>query len=108
MNTHQEARSWRDSCGSAVFVTQRLQLAIFLHATNRLPFDRCEANPSGKINFLFGDSQCLGSQAELEFDQGATVSAANLFASQKYLRRKMTEAIENQKNGKSSWPQLQR
>jgi hypothetical protein len=89
------------------FSTERLQLAIYLHASQRIPFLRCEARPSGKISFLFDDPSNVGSQLELEFDRGAEVAASDLFASQKYLRCKMSEAlsnrrIENTKYGKFS------
>ena len=36
------------------FTTERLPLAIFLHATERLPFMRCDlSSRSGKIMFVF-------------------------------------------------------
>jgi hypothetical protein len=79
------------------FSTERLQLAIYLHASERLPFLRCEAKESGKIRFVFDDLGNVGSQIELEFDRGAEVAASDLFASQKYLRRKMTEALNNRR-----------
>lgn len=82
----------------STFSTERLQLAIYLHASGRLPFIRCEAQGSGKIRFVFEDAtQQDGSDAELEFDRGAEVRATALFASQKYLRRRMSEALENRK-----------
>jgi hypothetical protein len=79
------------------FSTERLQLAIYLHASQRLPFLHCGAGQNNKIRFVFEDSDSSGPQAELEFDRGAEVAATNLFASQKYLRRKMSEALENRK-----------
>lgn len=78
------------------FVTERLPLATFLHATDRLTFLRCQPNGySDKLVFVFADPERLGSQVELEFDRGATVPATALFASQKFLRRKMTEALNS-------------
>jgi hypothetical protein len=79
------------------FSTERLQLAIYLHASERLPFLGCEAGQSGKIRFVFDDLGNLGPKVELEFDRGAEVPATALFASQKYLRRRMSEALENRK-----------
>ena len=76
------------------FFTERLQLAIYLHASERLPFLRCDSQASGKIRFVFDDSGGTGSQIELEFDRGAAIAASDLFASQKFLRRKMSEAID--------------
>jgi hypothetical protein len=78
------------------FVTERLPLAIFLHATERLMFLGCEPEKHGpKLVFAFSDPDSKGSQAELEFDRGAAVPATALFASQKFLRRKMTEALNS-------------
>lgn len=78
------------------FVTERLPLAIFLHATERLTFVGCEPEKHGpKLVFVFSDPDSDGSQAELEFDRGAVVPATDLFASQKFLRRKMTEALNS-------------
>lgn len=80
------------------FSTERLQLAIYLHATQRLPFLYCEAQENGKIRFVFDDPGSVGPQVELEFDRGAEVAATHLFSSQKFLRRRMSEEI-NRKNG---------
>jgi hypothetical protein len=87
------------------FLTERLQLAIYLHASQRLSFLRCEAGQNNKIRFVFEDPESFGSQVELEFDRGAEVAASGLFASQKYLRRKMSEEI-NRRNGKTTHEQL--
>jgi hypothetical protein len=86
---------------SRIFSTERLQLAIYFHASQKLPFLRCEDQGNGKIRFVFEDSSHCGSEAELEFDRGAEVAATDLFASQKYLRRKMSEALNNRRIEKS-------
>lgn len=80
------------------FETERLPLAIFLHATGRLHFLTCEANGSAKVRFVFGDPDGIGTQTELEYERGAQVSATALFASQKFLRRQMTDTL-NRKTG---------
>ena len=77
------------------FRTERLPLAIFLHATGRLRFLGCEPNGHGRLRFVFDDPGGNGPQAELEFDSGGKVSASALFASQKFLRR----AMDTQKLG---------
>jgi hypothetical protein len=82
---------------SPTFQTERLQCAIFFHATGRLRFSRCEIAESGKVRFVFDDPDGIGDQVELEFDRGAPVSASSLFASQKFLRRKMSEILENRR-----------
>lgn len=84
------------------FITERLPLAIFLHASQRLRFSHCDLVDEGKVQFVFADPGNEGDQAELEFENGAVVAANSLFASQKYLRRKMTESLNNnRKNGES-------
>jgi hypothetical protein len=82
------------------FATKRLQLAIYLHASGRLPFLRVEPCGDRKLQFVFGDDQCWGPQLELEFERGATVAARNIFSSQTFLRRQLTEA-ENRNTGES-------
>jgi len=77
----------------SIFSTERLQLAIYLHATGRLRFIGCEQNGNGKVRFGFDDSEQTGAQAELEYERGAPVAATALFASQKFLRRQMTDAL---------------
>jgi hypothetical protein len=91
-----------------IFPTERLQLAIYLHAAQRLPFQRCEISGSRKVRFVFEDPGNIGPQAELEFDRGAEVSASDLFASQKFLRRRMSEAnnIGKTENGNCERPQI--
>jgi hypothetical protein len=82
------------------FVTERLPLAIFLHASQGLRFSHCEEAEQGKVKFVFVDPDAQGDQLELEFENGAKVAANSLFASQKYLRRKMTEKLNfNRKDG---------
>lgn len=85
---------------NTIFSTERLQLAVYLHASGKLVFLRCEPATNNKIRFVFEDPESSGPQVELEFDRGAEVAASDLFASQKYLRRKMSEEI-NRRNGKS-------
>jgi len=79
------------------FRTERLPLAIYLHATGRLRFLGCEPNGDGRVRFVFDDPDGEGAQAEFEFDRGAQVCASALFASQKFLRR----AMDTQKQGAS-------
>jgi len=83
------------------FITERLPLAIYLHASQRLRFSRCDDDKNGKVQFVFLDPSEVGDQLELEFENGATVAAKSLFASQKFLRRKMSDALSqnNRKTG---------
>jgi hypothetical protein len=80
------------------FVTERLQLAVFLHATGLLALEHCELSQTGKVRFVFTDPRQVGDRTELAFDTGATVSATALFASQKYLRRKINELINHKRS----------
>ena len=78
---------------TGTFSTVRLQLAAYLHAGKLLPFLRCEPGAAGKVAFLFDDPAGAGPQLEYEYENGAACSAAALFASQKYLRRKIDQTL---------------
>jgi hypothetical protein len=80
------------------FTTKRLQFAIYLHASSLMPYVRTEPSGDGKLRFVFHDDQGAGPQLELEYERGATVSARDLFSSQTFLRRQMSDA-ENLKIG---------
>jgi hypothetical protein len=86
------------------FSTKSLQLAIFLHASEALPFLRTERDrdSAGKVNFIFHDEAGRGPQLQLEYNRGSVVAARNLFASQTFLRQQMSGITENLKNGESS------
>ena len=76
------------------FVTERLQLAIYLHATNGLPFSRCQHGSDGRVQFIFSDPNQIGCELELAFERGATTRATDIFASQKFIRRKMSQTFD--------------
>lgn len=80
------------------FVTERLPLAIFLHAREELAFVTCRRASPNKVQFVFEDPDDVGAAAELDFDRGALVKGTAVFASQKFLRRAMTQALENRRN----------
>ncbi len=81
------------------FLTERLPLAIYLHASGKLEFSHCQSTSNSKVRFVFRDPQHIGCELELEFERGAQVPATAIFASQKFLRRKMSEALNNRKIG---------
>jgi hypothetical protein len=87
------------------FSTKSFQLAIFIHASESLPYLRTEpdSDAHGKVNFIFRDDAGRGSQLQLEYSRGASVPARNLFASQTFLRQQMTGITENLKNGDSRY-----
>jgi len=85
------------------FRTERLPLAIFLHATGRLCFLGCKPNGDGRLHFVFSDPEQAGAQAKLEYERGASVAATALFASQKFLRRRMNEALNNRNSGEPKY-----
>jgi hypothetical protein len=89
---------------AAEFSTKSFQLAIFIHASESLPYLRTEPDrgASGKVNFIFRDDAGRGPQLQLEYSRGAAVPARNLFASQTFLRQQMSGITENLKNGESS------
>ena len=82
------------------FSTKSFQLAIFIHASESLPYLRTEPDrgASGKVNFIFRDDAGRGQQLQLEYNRGASVPARNLFASQTFLRQQMSGIAENSKN----------
>jgi hypothetical protein len=92
------------------FSTKSFQLAIFLHASEALPYLRTEpdSDAHGKVNFIFRDDACRGPQLQLEYNRGVAVSARNLFASQTFLRQQMTGITENLKNGDARYEQASR
>jgi hypothetical protein len=86
------------------FSTKSLQLAIFLHASELLPYLRVEPDrdANGKVNFVFQDDAGQGHQLQLEYSRGAAVAARNLFASQTFLRQQMSGITENSNIGESN------
>lgn len=82
---------------SQMFETERLQLATYLHASERLRFSHLESNCPSRVRFIFLDPDGIGDSAEVEFEGGAPVAAVRLFASQKFLRRKMTQILNQTK-----------
>jgi hypothetical protein len=83
---------------SETYRTERLPLAIAIHASGRIAFLRCERIGPEHVEFVFDDPESKGTEVELEFDSGKlTVIASEIFASQKYLRRRMSEALENRR-----------
>ena len=84
------------------FLTERLQLAVYLHATGEPRFLGCENNGNGKVRFVFEDPDHSGDKLELEFDRGAEVAATAIFASQRFLRRMMTDTLNNRRIGVST------
>ena len=85
------------------YCTRSLQLAIYLHASELLPFLRTEPDRDvhGKVNFVFRDDNSQGPKLQLEYNRGAAVPARNLFASQTYLRQQMTACTANSNIGDS-------
>jgi hypothetical protein len=78
------------------FSTERLQLAAYLHASRRLLLSDCKPVGGGKATFLFDDPTGAGPQLELEYENGAACSAAALFASQKFLRRRVDQTLASE------------
>lgn len=89
------------------FLTERLPLAIFLHASQRLQLSRCElvgdSRGDPKVQFVFSDPQGIGDQAELDFENGECVPAKSLFASQTYLRRRMSDALNRKDENRNNY-----
>jgi len=77
----------------STFQTERLPLAAYLHASRSLLLADCKPVGSGKVAFLFDDPTGAGPQLEFEYENGAACSAAALFASQKFLRRRVDQTL---------------
>lgn len=80
------------------FTTERLQLAVYLHASGRLRFSGCIGTDAGRIKFVFDDPTSIAPLLEYDFDSGAPLPVTAVFASQKYLRREMDRANSNRKS----------
>jgi hypothetical protein len=80
--------------GSLTFATERLPLAIYLHASQSLKLIGCESTSSGRIRFAFDDPDNKASSCELDFERGKAIPVTDIFASQKYLRRMMTQLLD--------------
>jgi len=83
------------------FATERFPLAIYLHASGSLSFLHCECASGHKVRFVFFDPEDRANALELAFERGAPVPANALFASQKFLRRTMSEVLNNRKTGEN-------
>jgi hypothetical protein len=79
------------------FETERLPLAIFLHADGRLAFLRCERVTDLHVAFIFDDPHLCGDQIQYEFESGAALPVSKVFAAQGFLRRKMSDALNTRK-----------
>jgi hypothetical protein len=77
------------------FETERLSLAIYLHASDSLRFLHCTPATRAKVRFVFSDPDRLGNELELAFERGAQIPATAIFASQRFLRRKMSEILNS-------------
>lgn len=85
---------------TSIFTTERMQLAIYLHAAERLRLIECVQTRPGTVEFVFDDPQQQGMEYEFEFNKGAAVSALALFASQKYIRQLMGKANDKKQTGR--------
>ena len=83
------------------FITERLPLAIFLHASQKLPLSHCEL-VADKVQFVFSDPEGIGDKAELDFENGESVPAKSLFASQTYLRRRMSGVLNRKDENRNN------
>ncbi len=92
-----------------VFSTTQLSLAVYLHATRSLYFLKVQSTGPYRYQFLFRDPKGVGNRCEMEMESGKLVSAAAIFASQKYMRhllkrekRKTTTGASNDRNSLST------
>src|SRR5260370_42668521 len=86
---------------NGTFYTERLPLATFLHASQRLRLSHCEL-VGDKVRFIFSDPEHIGDQAELDFENGECVAAKPLFPSKTYPRRPMSNTLNETRKDKSN------
>jgi hypothetical protein len=68
---------------------------------DKLRLSHCESESGGKVRFVFNDPKQLGDELELAFELGAQLPVTAVFASQKFLRRKISETLNNRKIGEN-------
>jgi len=82
------------------FATDRLALAIAMHATGRLRFLNCTLASQNKVNFVFADPDGKSSDHEFDFSSGSlTAPVTAVFASQNFLRDQMTRTLQDRRTG---------
>ena len=80
----------------AVFSTEELPFAAYLHSSRKLRFLTCQVNGTDRVAFVFADPNHEGDQLHVNFESGAECSAAAFYDSIRHLRRVMdrTRSIE--------------
>jgi hypothetical protein len=73
----------------AVFSTEDLPFAAFLHASRKLRFLTCQVSGTDRVAFVFADPNNEGDQLHLNFESGAECPAAAFYDSIRHLRRVM-------------------
>lgn len=74
------------------FKTDRLDVSIYLVATDSLPFSHVEnGDRPNKIMFVFHDQLHKGEDLMFAFDRGALAPARAILISQRQLRQKMDQ-----------------
>ena len=78
---------------NGIYTTKKLHFAIYLVGTGLLELDSIRKVGPSDCMFDFKDPKHAGELLDLAFDKGAKVAARDLFAAQKFVRRKMSEAL---------------
>ena len=83
------------------FNTERLQLAIFLHGTQRLRLAHCETVGNGKVRFVFEDPDSQAEQDVSAYLRGEVVPALEIVNAQRDLKDLLyrTKDIGDSRNG---------
>ena len=82
-----------ENMNNGIYTTKKLHFAIYLVGTGLLKLDSIRKVGTSDCEFDFKDPDHQALQLDMDFDKGATVSARDLFAAQKFVRRKMSEAL---------------
>lgn len=82
----------------AVFLTEDLPFAAYLHTSRKLRFLTCQVNGTDRVAFVFADPNHEGDKLHLEFESGAECPAAVFYDSIRHLRRVMDRTRSNEQN----------
>jgi hypothetical protein len=73
-----------------IFKTDRLNTAVYLHASKLLPYVGIRRVNHFKVEFVFEDADHKAAEIEMNFESGASLPLTSVLASLHFLRKAMT------------------
>jgi hypothetical protein len=73
-----------------IFKTDRLNTAVYLHASKLLPYVGIRRVNHFKVEFVFEDADHKAAEIEMNFESGASLPVTSVLASLRFLRYAMT------------------